>query len=135
MHDLKPEHASPDKEEALIAAITESPQLYYELDLSKEIFFEHGDLYEKIASAIEANKDLPTVPDGWSSTEAPTDVAQELKRSWKRYHVELFRQEELARVLGDDDSPEEFLRGMKERVDQLLSDLESAFDPGPTDNE
>jgi hypothetical protein len=57
-------------------------------------------------------------------------VAEELKRSWKRYHVELFREDEFARAIRDDDSPEEVVRGMKERADQLLSDLKSAFEPG-----
>jgi len=131
MHDLKSEHASPDKEKAVIAAIAESPKLYHELDLPKKIFFEHGELYEKIANAVESEQEPPAPPDEWSSAQAPADVAEELKRSWKRYHVELFREEEFVRVIRDDYSPEEVVRGMKERADQFLSHLESAFEQRP----
>ena len=130
MYDLESEHASPDKEKALIAAIAESPELYYELDLPKKIFFEHGDLYEKIANAVESEQEPPAVPDEWASAQAPAGVAEELKRSWKIYHIELFREDEFARAIRDDDSPEEVVRGMKERADQLLSNLKSAFEPG-----
>ena len=107
MHDLKSGHASANKEKALIAAIAECPKLYYELGLPKKIFFEHGDLYGKIANAVESDREPPPVPDGWASAQAPAGVAEELKRSWKRYHVELFREDEFARAIRDDDSPEE----------------------------
>jgi len=71
------------------------------------------------------------VPAEWASAQAPVGVAEELKRSWKIYHVELFREDEFARAIRDDDSPEEVVRGMKERADQLLSDLKSAFEREP----
>lgn len=134
MRDLKRKHASPEKEKALIAAIAESPKLHYELNLPKEVFFEHGDLYEKIANAVESEQEPPAPPDDWSSAQAPRDVAEELKRSWKRYHVELFQEDECARVIREDDPPEEVVRGMRERADQLLSALESAFEQEPSDD-
>ena len=49
------------------------------------------------------------MPDEWASAQAPAGVAEELKRSWKIYHIELFREDEFARVIGDYDSPEEVL--------------------------
>ena len=102
---LQDEFTDPGAEHALIAAIVDTPALYFELDevLSPEMFATEAAAWQQVALAIEANQS-PILPAPWSPAPAPQATAQRLADLYQR-RLLAAAQERLAAALFDTTMP------------------------------
>ena len=102
--DLASEYTAPADERSLLAALRERPALYWELDLPADAFAAEAEMYDAVATAIEAEGDPPAVPEGWTPAERPGAVADKLKDLWQRRALAVI-QEDVAKDLANPDAP------------------------------
>jgi len=75
-HELAREYVDGGAERSLIRALSETPELYWELDLTPGVFAEHPDTYDALSTAIEKEQAPPDVPGEWpAATDAASDAA------------------------------------------------------------
>ncbi len=113
-YHLQDEFTDPPAERALLAAITRTPTLYFELSdlLSTEVFTVEVETWRSIALAIEANRP-PTLPTLWSPTADPQAAAQQLADLYQR-RLLAAAQERLAAALFDNTIPATTLAALLE---------------------
>jgi hypothetical protein len=92
-------------EQALLASLTRTPTLYWELLdlLTSDVFSHTADTWCAVALALETAQP-PTVPVGWSPAATPLATAQRLVDLHQR-RLLAAAQERLAQALFDDTTP------------------------------
>jgi replicative DNA helicase len=109
------EYTDPETERALLAALTQTPSLYWELDLPASVFHAHRDRYEALAAALDGETDPPRCPDDWAPAADPEAAAETLRDGSRRRRLARLLSEVAAR-LETDDAPS---------AARLLEDLEA----------
>jgi replicative DNA helicase len=82
--NLTDEHVDPELERKFLASLSATPELYWEHSPEGRLFVEHDQAFEDLRMAIEAEEDVPDVPDSWTPAEDPTGALQRLRSAWKR---------------------------------------------------
>jgi replicative DNA helicase len=102
--DLASEYTAPESERSLLGALYETPALYWELDLSADVFHAFPHAYETLAAAIEADEDeLPEIGDDWTPAPDPKAAAATLKDLWQRRALAEIQEDLAARTPNQDD--------------------------------
>jgi len=78
------EYIDPQTERAVLASLSQDPELYWEHDPSEALFSEYGTEFETREEAIEAEADPPAVPDEWTPADDPKEALGRLRDLWMR---------------------------------------------------
>ena len=105
-YHLQDEFIDPAAEQALIAAVTHKPTLYFEfLDiLAPDVFATEAATWREVALAIEADQP-PRLSAPWRPTTNPQSTAQRLAQTLYQRRLLAAAQERLAQALYDDTTP------------------------------
>ena len=121
--NLADEHTDPEAEARYLAAIAAEPEVYWEATLPPAVFAAHGDTYEAIQEALEADKPAPDLPEDWTAGANPAEDAALLKDLWQRRALAELQQETAALLARRDVPAGEVVAGFVERAAKIEADV------------
>jgi len=120
--DLTSEHVDPQAEQKFLASLSERPALYWELDPRPALFTEHGQAFQDLSAAIEAEEEPPETPGGWTPAGDPEGALGRLKDLWQRRELAGL-QEALAERMSSGEPAEAILEDLEEEAAQIRGEL------------
>jgi replicative DNA helicase len=122
--NLTDEHKDPQLERRFLAALSQDPELYWELGPREEHFTEHAADFTGRKEAIEAEETPPVAPDGWAPTEDPAGALETLKNLWQRRELASL-QEALGKRMNSGEPAAPILEDFEEEAAQIRGELQS----------
>jgi replicative DNA helicase len=123
--ELASEYTLPEKERSFIRAISQDPELYWELDLPASAFAEHREAYEALSAAIEGKETLPDVPESWGSADDPAAIADDLTDLWQRRRLAELQEDLSARMNADGETAAGILEDLEEQAATIRGELQA----------
>lgn len=123
--DSPAEFTSPETEQSLLAALTQNPTLYWELGLPASVFHVYRDRYQTLAEALDAEKDPPAIPPGWTPTRQPESDAEQLRDLAHRRRLAQLLNDVVTRTRKDNLSATQLLETLEEQAAAIRGELQT----------
>ena len=123
--NLTDQHVDPQLERQFLAALSQDPSLYWELEPRQELFSEHSHDFQSRRDAIEAESDPPAAPDDWVPEEDPEEALDTLRDLWQRRELAGLEEALVTRLNDPKEPAGEILEDLEEEAAQIRGELQS----------